>query len=275
MHFDPALPIGAGRGDFWSEGWSVLTQGRQAVVAGFLTLADQFGQIHAACRPEGSSLALIAPWDGVPLAPGEERASEWGYLEFVHLPHSEPLAAYSEAVAREMKPRLPARPPPLTWTHWYQFFKDISEDRFLAAVERIGSLAGELPFHTAQLDDGYQPAWGDWELAPRFTHGLGHLAARIRERGLTPGLWLAPFVVQPGSRLAREHPDWLLRDHRGRPARSGFFDSFFGYALDLSQPEVLEHLRVLGRRLREWGFALFKADFCYAGALPGARQTRG
>ncbi len=189
------------------------------------------------------------------------------------LPHSEQLAAYAEAVAREMKPRMPARPPPLAWTHWYQFFNDISEERFLAAAERIGSLAGELPFRTVQLDDGYQPAWGDWELAnPRFAHGLGHLAARIREQGFTPGLWLAPFVVQPGSRLAREHPEWLLRDHRGRPARSGFFYSFFGYALDLSQPEVLGHLRGLGRRLRDWGFVFIKADFCYAGALPGARR---
>jgi alpha-galactosidase len=273
MLFDPALPIGAGRGDFWSEGWSVLTRGGQAVVAGFLTLADQFGQIHAMCRPDGSSLALIAPWDGVPLAPGEARASEWGYLQFVDLPHPEPLADYAEAVAREMKPRLAARPPPLAWTHWYQFFKDISEERFLAAAERIGSLADELPFRTMQLDDGYQPAWGDWELAnPRFARGLGHLAASIRERGFTPGLWLSPFVVQPGSRLAREHPDWLLRDHRGWPARSGFFYSFFGYALDLSQQAVLDHLRGLGQRLRNWGFAFIKADFCYAGALPGARR---
>jgi alpha-galactosidase len=273
MHFDPGLPIGAGRGDFWSEGWSVLTRGGQAVVAGFLTLADQFGQIHAVCRPEDSALALIAPWDEVPLAPGEERTSEWGYVEFVDLPHPEPLANYAEAVAREMKPRLPSRPPPLAWTHWYQFFKDISEERFLGAVERIGSLAAELPFRTVELDDGYQPAWGDWELAnPRFAHGLGYLAARIREQGFAPGLWLAPFVVQPGSRLAREHPDWLLLDPRARPARSGFFYSFFGHALDLSQPEVLEHLRGLGRRLRDWGFALVKADFCYAGALPGARR---
>jgi len=31
MLFDPALPIGAGRGDFWSEGWSVLTRGGQAL----------------------------------------------------------------------------------------------------------------------------------------------------------------------------------------------------------------------------------------------------
>jgi alpha-galactosidase len=273
MLFDPALPIGRCRGDFWSEGWSVLTQGRQAVVAGFLTLADQFGQIHAVCRREDSSLALIAPCDGVPLAPGEERSSEWGYLEFVDLPNPEPLGNYAGAVARETHPRVPAMPPPLEWTHWYQFFQDISEERFLAAANKISGLNGELPFRTLQLDDGYQPAWGDWELTnPRFPRGLGYLAARIRERGFMPGLWLAPFVVQPGSRLEREHADWLLRDAQERLVRSGFFYSFFGYALDLSQPEVLEHLRRLGETLRGWGFGFIKADFCYAGALPGSRH---
>lgn len=273
MLFDPALPIGRGRGDFWSEGWSVLSQGRRAVVAGYLTLADQFGQIHAVCRPEGSSLALIAPWDGVPLAPGEERGSEWGYLEFVDLPHPEPLGAYAQAVAREARPRQPSAAPALGWTHWYQFFKQISEERFLAAVEEISRLTEELPFRTVQLDDGYQPAWGDWDgTNMRFPRGLEPLAARIRQKGLTPGLWLAPFVIQPGSRLQRAHPDWLLHDGRGRPVRSGFFYSFFGYALDSSRPEVQEHLRRLGETLRNWGFAFFKADFCYAGALPGARH---
>jgi alpha-galactosidase len=53
--------------------------------------------------------------------------------------------------------------------------------------------------------------------------------------------------------------------------RSGFFYSFFGYALDLSRPQVLEHLRSLGETLRGWGFSFIKADFCYAGALPGSR----
>lgn len=272
MLLDPALPIGRGRGDFWSAGWSVLSQGGQAIVAGFLTLADQFGRIHAVCRPRGSSLALIAPWDGVPLAPGEERTSEWGYLEFVELPHPEPLGNYAQAVARETTPRVPSAAPPLAWTHWYQFFQDISEERFRGAAQAIRGLTAELPFGMLQLDDGYQPAWGDWDRTnPRFPHGLKPLAAHIREQGFTPGLWLAPFVVQSGSRLEREHPYWLLRDRRGRPVRSGFFYSFFGHALDLSRPEVLEHLRRLGETLRGWGFDFIKADFCYAGALPGSR----
>ena len=274
MNFDPALPIGLRRGEFWGSGWGVLAGGRQAIVAGFATLADQFGHVHVRCRAPTVELGTAA--DGVPLEPGQSRASEWGYLEFLDLPHAEPLADYAEAVAREMKPRVPALAPPPAWTHWYQYFQDINEERFLGSVRALAEQREELAFGTAQLDDGYQSAWGDWlECNPKFPRGLAALAAEVRSRGMAPGLWLAPFVVQPGSRLARSHPEWLLRDGRGRPAGSGYFYSFFGYALDATHPAVAEHLERLGETLRAWGFAFLKADFCYAGALPGRRYDPG
>ena len=272
MHFDPGLPIGRRRGEFWSSGWGALAGARQAIVTGFVTLADQFGQVHAALSGHGARLELAARADEVPLEPGEELASEWGYLELVDLPHPEPLANHAAAVARELHPRVPAAPPPLKWTHWYRFFQDIDENRFRNNLRAVVQLREELPFRTVQLDDGYQAAWGDWlECNAKFPHGLGALAAEVRGHGLTPGLWLAPFVVQPGSRLEREHPEWLLHDRRGRPVGAGYFYSFFGRALDPSHPGVREHLRRLGETLRGWGFGFIKADFCYAGALPGER----
>ena len=272
MHFDPALPVSRRPGEFSSSGWGALVGARQALVAGFVTQWDQFGRVRAACRAEGSPLELACGADGVPLDPGEEMASEWGYLEAVDLPHPEPLGGFAEAAAREMRPRVPAEAPPLKWTHWYRFFQDIDEGRFLANARELAGLRGELPFRTAQLDDGYQAAWGDWlECNARFPHGLASLAREVRASGLTPGLWLAPFAAQPGSRLEREHPQWLLRDIRGKPVRAGWLYSFHGRALDLSHPGALEHVQRLGEQLRAWGFGFVKADFCYAGALPGAR----
>ena len=277
MHFDPQLPIGRRRGEFCGSGWGVLAGRKQAVVAGLVTLAEQFGRLQARCRPP--ALELAAEADGVPLEPGQSRASEWGYLELLDLPHPEPLGEYAQAVAREMKPRVPASPPPPAWTHWYQYFQDISEERFLASLRALGEQRGRIGFGTAQLDDGYQRAWGDWlECNPKFPRGLGALAAEVRGRGLVPGLWLAPFVVEPDSRLAQAHPDWLLREagrrrrRPDRPVNSGYFYSFFGNALDATHPAVPEHLERLGRTLRGWGFGFIKADFCYAGALPARRH---
>ncbi|MBN2548788.1 MAG: alpha-galactosidase [Anaerolineales bacterium] len=273
MVFNPALPIGRRRGEFWGEGWGLLTDQKAALLAGFVSTADQFGVLHADCSPRRNAFSLIAQADGIALQPGAELASEWGYLQFIDLPAFDPAADFTQAVARQMQPRLPAAPPSAKWNHWYHFFENISEDLFLANLEAIDRLQDTLPFRTVQLDDGYQSAWGDWDTCnAKFPHGLAYLAEQVRRKGYTPGLWLAPFVVDPRSRLAQQHPDWLVRDNRGKPMRSGFFTHNWGCALDASHPAVLDHLRALMDKIvHQWGFGFVKTDFVYAGALPGLR----
>ena len=273
--YNPALPIGRGRGDFWGEGWGLLTDQRSAVLAGFVSTADQFGVLHVNCRPGASDLTLTAQADGVLLEAGEEFKSEWGYLQFVELPCTDPAADYADAVGRQMKARVPAVPPPAQWTHWYHFFQSITADLFIANLNTIDSIRETIPFKTVQLDDGYQSAWGDWTTCnAKFPRGLAHLSESIEQKGYTPGLWLAPFVVDPRSQIAQKHPDWLVKDKKGKPIVSGFFYDFYGNALDLTQPAVLEHVRsLLDTIAHKWGYGFIKADFVYAGALPGVRQN--
>jgi len=276
MLFNPAAPSGRGQGDFWGDGWGILTDQKTAILTGFVSTADQFGLVHANCRPGQNALALIAQADGIQLDPGEIFQSEWGYIQFLDLPSPDPAAEYVEAVARQMRARVPIITPPAHWTHWYQFFQNITEELFIANLEVIERQREMLPFQIVQLDDGYQSAWGDWDTCNhKFPNGLGHLAGRIREKGYTPGLWLAPFVVDPRSRIAREHPNWLVQDRQGKPIRSGYFYQFFGHALDLTLPAVQDHVRALLDKIaHEWGFGFIKTDFVYAGALPGVRANR-
>jgi alpha-galactosidase len=76
-------------------------------------------------------------------------------------------------------------------------------------------------------------------------------------------------MVSPTSRLAREHPDWLVRDagageHWGHDMR----------ILDITEPGAAEHLRGVFSTFVKWGFALFKLDFLYAAAIPGVDRYR-
>ncbi|MEW5871673.1 MAG: glycoside hydrolase family 36 protein [Chloroflexota bacterium] len=157
--------------------------------------------------------------------------------------------------------------PPRVWCSWYSFFTDIHEDRLLHVLD---GLAG-LPFDVFQLDDGWQIGMGDWEANPKFPSGMAALADKIRQHGLTPGLWLAPLIVQPKSSLYHQHPDWLLRDAQGQPVRAGhnWGDDFFG--LDTTHPAVQEWMAALIGKVRNWGFEYLKLDFLYAAALPGVR----
>jgi alpha-galactosidase len=275
MTFNPARSDARGRGDLWSDQFAVVRRGSAALVAGFVTTADQFGMVHARFG-RSPVLALASQADDVQLPAGSELWSEWAFVQPLQLPARDPLSEYVDAVAREMRPRVPAAARPAQWSSWYQFFNRVTADTFLSNLAAVEAARATVPYGTVQLDDGYQAAWGDWEIPnAKFPGGLGPLARAVRDSGHEAGLWLAPFVVDPRSRRAGSHPQWLRRDARGRPVRAGFFGSFFGHALDPSHPGVVDHLReTAARAAREWGFSFIKADFLYAGALPGPRHDR-
>jgi alpha-galactosidase len=131
-----------------------------------------------------------------------------------------------------------------------------------------------------QIDDGWQTAVGDWlTVKPAFPHGMRHISLKIKEKGLQPGLWLAPFVVSAKSELMRRHPEWLLKDAKGKPIKVGWNPMWYGwyYALDFYQDGVREYLSgVFHTVLDKWGFDLLKLDFLFAVALaPPPGKTRG
>jgi len=272
---NPATPRTRQRGVFWSEGWGILAGENAALVAGFASTSRQFGQVYASTVPGHEVIALKAQADGILIDHGEEFQSDWGFLQFVSLSKPDPAEEYVRAVARQMRARVPASPPQPMWTHWYHFYHNINEELFIENLDTIAKIHATIPYQVVQLDDGYQLAWGDWTTCnAKFSHGLDSLASHIKDEGFTPGLWLAPFVVQPDAHVAQQHPDWLLKNHHGRPINSGFFYSFFGHALDTSHPAVLDHIRELMDTIaHHWGFGMVKTDFLYVAGLPGRRYN--
>ena len=86
---------------------------------------------------------------------------------------------------------------------------------------------------------------------------------------MRPGLWLAPFACDKNSQLARNHPDWIIRNHQGVPANSANCGKFF-YGLDATNPAVLKHAADIVRKaVHEWGYEVLKLDFLYASCLAG------
>ncbi len=141
-----------------------------------------------------------------------------------------------------------------------------------------GGLKSALPCF--QIDDGWQTAVGDWlSVKPAFPNGMRSMALKIKEKGLQPGLWLAPFVASAKSDLLRRHPDWLLKDAKGRPIKVGWNPLWGGwyYALDFYHEGLREYLSgVFYTVIEKWGFELLKLDFLFAVALaPPPGKTRG
>ncbi len=170
---------------------------------------------------------------------------------------------------------------------WYNHYTNIDErviGEDLSAIDREPNLIRDYYIARGkptvfQIDDGWEKAVGEWEIdTAKFPNGLSRLAAQADEKNLIPGLWLAPFLVTRRAAVFHAHPEWLLRDARGKPVRAGWnpnWDGYF-YALDLSLPEVEEYLDAIMRRVvDEWGFRYLKLDFLYAGFLPGRRARGG
>jgi alpha-galactosidase len=203
------------------------------------------------------------------LAPGATRGTDWAYLEFVDLRQPDPLAGYAEAAARENAARVPAHTP-VGWCSWYHYFDRVTEQDMLANLDAIARERDTLPLDFVQLDDGFQAQVGDWfETKPTFPHGLRWLASRIHASDLTPGLWLAPYMVRSDARLLRQHPDWFLRGANGRLVSAGVNWARWCYALDPTHPAVRAHVqRLIHTAVHEWGFPYLKLDFLYAAALP-------
>lgn len=260
---------------FWSETVGAVVTPREALVAGIVSVADQFGQVWADLRPGRLQMMVQTQLDDVPLSAGESRHSEWFYFEWVPLPNKDPFAQYAYALARQMG-LTPTRRTPTGWCSWYIYGREVGEAEVMENLASAALLADELPLGVLQLDDGYQAAWGDWSLRnERFPHSLQWLADRIKGSDFSAGLWLAPLVVERGSKLARNHPDWLLRDGAGQTVKTGLVSTFIGRALDPTHPEVQTYLaETIDTAVNAWGYAYLKLDFMYAGALPGRHYNR-
>ncbi|HNT73852.1 MAG TPA: alpha-galactosidase [Anaerolineae bacterium] len=267
-------PCSGKAGRFWSESVGAIVTSKEALIMGGASLAEQFVQVYADLRPAHLTAWMQSQVDGVLLAPGEARSSEWFYVEWVALPSADPFAQYAAAVARQMN-LPPFKPAPTGWCSWYIYWNKVREADVMENLASAALLVDELPLKVIQLDEGYQAIWGDWfERNARFPRRLRWLSDRIRGSGFTAGLWLGPLTAHPKSRLVTAHPDWVLRDHRGHPVSPGLISGAFMRALDPTHPGVEEHLQALIHwAVQEEGFEYLKLDFMYAGALVGQRHN--
>jgi alpha-galactosidase len=162
---------------------------------------------------------------------------------------------------------------PTGWCSWYYYFTKITQDdlyeNLKAARER------RVAWRYFVLDDGYQESVGDWLLINgKFPDGLKAVSERIRTAGMTPGLWLAPFIARRNSQLYREHDDWFLKDGRGKPVLAGWNPNWgLGgnfYAMDITHPDFQNYIRELIHTVvHGWGYRYLKLDFVYAASLYG------
>ncbi len=260
-------------------------------VRGFALLSPAGGARHLAgfgsCRRFSGDVRLYADRLEVvvdteerPLAAG----AAWELEEIVHFEEADREVALARLAGRLRANHAPLLFPkiPTGWCSWYYYSKGVTEADILANLDAMARDRKEgLDFEYIQIDDGYQPAHGDWLDAnpQKFPEGIQALCHRIRDRGFQPAIWVAPFIAAPHSRLLRERPEWFVQGADGAPLPADRV-TFQGwneapwYMLDATIPAVQAHLERVFRVMREeWGCTYFKLDANFWGAVQGSRYA--
>ncbi len=101
--------------------------------------------------------------------------------------------------------------PPVSWNHWFTFHNDVSDPMLRQQMDAAAGLGLEyFCIDAGWFDGGFRAGVGNWTLdRAKFPHGLRSISDYAAAKGMKLGLWFEIGRAEPGTRLAREHPEWL------------------------------------------------------------------
>lgn len=163
---------------------------------------------------------------------------------------------------------------PVVVNNWEATYFDFNNQKLFDIID----CAAQLGIDTFVLDDGWftnrnndTNGLGDWEVnLEKLQGGLLPIAQRCHQNGLKFGLWFEPEMVNEGTKLFAEHPDYVLHNpHAGRVRSRNQL------VLDFTNPQVVEHIaKKMSQLIRQndvdyikWDMNRYLADL-YSISLP-------
>lgn len=224
---------------------------------------------------EGKVQADVSVPAKTTLKPGEIYSTPRTFLAIYSGDFYEPLKMWSDAIEKEglSKPANNNENYAVAWCGWgYEF--GVTPREMLGTIPKLK----ELGIHWATLDDGWFDNYGDWQpRAPAFAGtAIRDMVKSFHEQGIKVQLWWLPLAAEDGkygygdrhkfvlSDVVKEHPDWLVLDKQGKPARMARNLATLCPAL----PEVQQYYKQLTERfIRDWDFDGHKLDNIYTPPL--------
>jgi alpha-galactosidase len=208
------------------------------------------------------------------LRPSEVYSTPRTFLAVYSGDFYEPLRMWSDVIEKEglSKPANNDENYAVAWCGWgYEFA--VTPKQMLDTIPKLK----ELGIHWATLDDGWFNNYGDWQPRQADFGGtaMQDMVKRFHEQGIKVQLWWLPLGVEDGkfgyggrkyvvSEVLKQHPDWLVLDQQGKPARMARNLATLCPAL----PEVQAYYKqVTERFIRDWGFDGHKLDNIYTPPL--------
>ena len=205
------------------------------------------------------------------LKAGETYSTPRSFVAVYAGDYYEPLRMWSSVLQKEgwdiPKPSNEAYN--VAWCGWgYEF--NVTPKQMLGTVPKLK----EMGIKWATLDDRWFDTYGDWNPRADTFPGdsIKQMVDDFHKQGMLAQLWWLPLGVEDGqgkyeshkyavSKVAQEHPDWLILDKNGKHARMVRDLA----ALCPAVPEVQAYYKQLTEKfIRDWGFDGSKLDNVYS-----------
>ena len=143
---------------------------------------------------------------------------------------------------------------PATWNSWFSYNEGngVNEENQLEWIAKTAKTGMECYWLDAGwFEGGWPNGAGSWVPGVKqFPRGLRPLGDAAHKDGMKFVLWLEPERVNPTSRIAKEHPEWVLH--------AGGGDGL----LNLGDPAAQKWLAAyLSKCFKDWGVDVFRNDF--------------
>jgi alpha-galactosidase len=205
------------------------------------------------------------------LQPGQTYSTPEGFIAVYSGDYYEPLQMYSNLIDREglKKATTNAEDYSVAWCGW-GYLANVTPAQMLGTIPKLK----EFGIHWATLDDRWFNNYGDWQPRSDTFPGdsIREMVKKFHDQGIKVQLWWLPLASEDGgagyeshkygvSDVVKEHPDWLILDKNGKPARMTR-----GLAtLCPAVPEVRQYYKQLTEKfIRDWDFDGSKLDNIYS-----------
>jgi len=233
---------------------------------GIITALGWSGQWTASVQLDEGTLRHQAGMAGMRLAlrPGETiRSPRIMLLQWSEGDAERAGNLFRRTMMKHVVPRVQGRPAPPPIAHLSTSFYELnstSEDNVLSHLRATEGLGFELFWLDAYWTgpSGFPASMGNYGLplesvepADRFPHGLASIGKAVRRAGLGFLLWFEPERVAPNTRIAREHPEWVI-------SPSGDGSGLLNFGIPAARKYITEYLDAA---IKQYGLAWLRIDY--------------
>jgi alpha-galactosidase len=243
------------------------------------TVGESIG--HVETIPISSSIPVKVAADGrviaevrfparITLKPGESYSTPRNFVSVYAGDFYEPLRIWSSVLQKEgwELPKPSSEAYNVSWCGW-GYEADVTPAQMLGTIPKLK----EMGIKWVTLDDRWFDVYGDWNPRKDTFPGdsIKKMTDDFHKQGMLAQIWWLPLGVEDGqgryeahkyavSKIAQDHPEWLILDKNGKHARMTRGLATLCPAL----PEVRAyHKQLTERFIRDWGFDGSKLDNIY------------